>query len=164
MVSNWWEERINLEAHLPRSRGISPATRELDVDTHVMAAETSPKWRQDLPSVTVSTYSAMTDQAWLDEKNRLTRKAHTAEQRRRLEGTTSMGRVNVPGSTVTPGWLSRQFHDPHKTRFKSIYMRDYCHPELEAIVASCTRRQVADAPRRPWTQGAWVPGWPEGSK
>jgi hypothetical protein len=164
MVANWWEERINLDAHLPMARGISLPTRDLDVDTHVMACETSPKWRQDHPSVTVSTYSDMTDQAWLDEKSRLVHRAQTADQRRRLEGTTTMRRVNVPGSTITPEWLSRQFHDPHKTRFKSVYMRDYCHPELEATIASCTRRPVADAPRRPWTQGTWGPGWPASKK
>lgn len=159
MVANWWEERINLEAHLPRARGITQPTRELDVDTHVMACETSPKWRQDHPSVTMSTYSDMTDQAWLDEKSRLVHRRQTADQRRRLEGTMAMRGVKVPGSTVTREWLSRQFHEPHKTRFKTVYMRDDCHPELEATIASCARRAVSDAPRRRWTQGTWIPGW-----
>jgi hypothetical protein len=159
MVGNWWEERINLTAHLPATRGTKPTTRDLDVDVHVMAAETSPKWRQDEPSVSASTYSDMTNQGWLDEKARLTRKSQTAEMRRRLEGTASMSRVNVAGSTVTPIWLSRQFVDPHKTRFKTTYMRDYCRPELEETVATCTKRTIPDSPRRLWTEGTWKPGW-----
>jgi hypothetical protein len=95
MVGNWWEERIDLNAHLPKTRGVNPTTRDLDVDVHVMAAETSPKWRQNEPSVTVTTYEAMTDPALLDGKSHLTRKIQTAEKRRRLDGTGAMARVNV---------------------------------------------------------------------
>jgi hypothetical protein len=164
MVANWWEERINLEAHLPKKRGITPATRDLDLDVHVMACETSPKWRQEEPSVQTTTYDDMTDQVWLDEKNHLMRKTRTAEARRRLEGAVSMRQVNVPSSTTTPQWLFTQFHDPHKTRFRSIYMRDYCKPELESTLGSGATRTLPDVPRRPWTVGTWTPGWGNSNK
>jgi hypothetical protein len=159
MVGNWWEERVNMNAHLPTTRAITPRTRDLDVDTHVMAAETSPKWRQDEPPVTSTTYRDMTSQARLDEKERLALRIQTADMRRRLEGTAAMVRSAVPASTVTPVWLSRQFHDPHKTRFKTVYMRDFSRPEMEDKVASCARRQLPDTPRRSWTEGTWIPGW-----
>jgi hypothetical protein len=136
----------------------------MDLEVHVMAKETSPKWRQDDPSVTVSTYQDMTDQVWLDQKSHLTRKIHTAEARRRLEGTATMSRVNVPGSTVTMRWLSTEFYDPHKTRFKSIYMKDYCNPGFEATLSSRATPTIPDTPTRSALVGTWTPGWKSANK
>jgi hypothetical protein len=164
MVGNWFEERISLEAHLPKSRGVRPAVRDLDVDVHVMAAETSPKWRQDEPPEARTTYQAMTDRAWLDGGARLARRAQTAEVRRRLEGSAALRQVSVAGSTATPRWLSTQFHDPHKTRFRSVYARDYGRPEWEAASRAAAAQTVADTPRRLWTDGTWTPGWAASNK
>jgi hypothetical protein len=158
MVNNWWEERINLDAHLPAARGVRTPTADLDVDTHVYAHETSPKWRMDEPSVTITTYQDMTSPDLLDAKSQHVRRIATTERRRRLEGTIAMTAVHVPGSTLTPTHQSTLFHDPHKRRLKTVYRRDYCNPEFE-MTMSRTPPSTAETPKRIMTQGSWIPGW-----
>jgi hypothetical protein len=158
MVSNWWEERINLETHLPTARGVATPTIDMDVDTHVWARETSPKWRMDEPSVAVTTYDDMTNPDQLDAKSQHVRRIATADRRRRLEGTITMTAVNVPGSTITPALQSTLFHDPHKCRLKSVYMHDYCNPEFEMTMSRAPPR-TAETPTRKMTDGSWIPGW-----
>lgn len=160
LVDNWYEQRIALEKHFGDT-GVQ--TKDMTVECHIKPSEENPKWEMDYPPVTRSQYQDDTDISHLEERNNIHRRIHTADRRRRLQGTATMAQEIVPGSTLTPRYLTHQFEDPNKTRFKTTYQKAYCRPETSFYRTRGTNSQQSPRakvkPRYACTDSTWSPGW-----
>jgi hypothetical protein len=157
LVGNWFEERVTVNAYLGQ-HAVPKEVKDLDIDVHVSVKDENPGMLMDAPSVTQSSYSYATLPALLEQRNRVRSQLQTVESRRRLTGTTSLSTSALPGATLTPSLLPKQFHDPNKTRYSSCYRKHYARPEFEAI-RGLSRRDMSSVPRITALTETWDPTW-----
>ncbi|OHT02129.1 hypothetical protein TRFO_30890 [Tritrichomonas foetus] len=161
LVGNWYEERITLDAHQKLKNPNSELrTRDMTVDVHIKANEEAPKMFMNEPFKGKTTYSHDTSPKRLEKRSEILARIYTADHRRRLQGTASMAQETLPGSTMTSNLLSHQFHDPNKTRFKTVYQKSYNIPEFEAT-RSANRTAITNSrpPRITALTDTWDPTW-----
>lgn len=156
LVGNWFEERVTLESHFAQ-RGTTISPRDMTVDVHISAKDECPKMDLSMPFEKETSYTFDTHPRRIEERNAIKRKIDTANQRRRLTGTRSIAQASHPGTTATPTYLSRQFIDPNKTRFKTTYLKSYNRPEFEATRGLSTYQQTRDKPRMTQLDTTWTP-------
>ena len=161
MVGNWWEERIMMEAQSQVRKEPPVPMRERTVDYHIRANEECPKWQMNDATIKTSAYMDDTNPERLEERNRLLHRKELAERRRRLEGTQAITQSGMPGSTITPSMLSKEFIDPSKVRMKTVYMKTFGDKPFESTRSSGINQfyQPSMPPRRTVTESTWVPGW-----
>ena len=161
MVGNWWEERIMMEAQSEVRKEPPVPMRDRTVDYHIRANEECPKWQMNDASIKTSAYMDDTNPERLVERDRLLRRKEIAERRRRLEGTTTITQSGMPGATITPSMLSKEFIDPNKVRMKTVYMKTFGDKPFESTTSRGINQfyQPSMPPRRTVTESTWVPGW-----
>lgn len=162
LIGNWYEERITLEAYEKKKNpDYELKTRDMTIDLHINANEENPKMMLDTPFEGETTYAIETSKQKLEKRNELRNRIYTANHRRRLEGTRSIAQESLPGSTITPNFLSKQFYDPNKTRYKTVYMKSYNRPEFESIRGTLQTSQESTRPRVNALTDHWNPTWKE---
>lgn len=162
LVGNWFEERVTLNAHYANQNKPVPPTREMTVDIHVKAFQENPKMRMEDPFQKQSSYAIDTAIGRLNDRADIQKRIQTATRRQRLDGTVSMSRSAMPGSTFTPTMLGRQFHDPQKTRYNTVYRKSYNQPDFETIRTQRIATQQAgraEGPKIKATDSTWKPNW-----
>lgn len=161
-MGNWFEERVTLNAHQTNQNKPALQIRDLTVDVHVKAFEENPKMRMNEPFQKQSSYAVDTAISRLNERAEIQKRIQTATRRQRLDGTVSMSRSAAPGSTLTSTMLGKQFHDPNKTRYNTVYRKSFNQPDFETIrTQRMASQQVgrAEGPKIKATDSTWKPSW-----
>jgi hypothetical protein len=157
LVANWFEERVNLDAYHEK-RGTPVPIADLSVDVHVPASSQNPGMVFDVPCDMITTYGDATAPERLEEQSGNQRRLAKSNARKRLSGAASLSATVVPGSTITPTLLSRQFYDPLKQRHSTTYNKHYGRPEFEAIRGN-SQRTESSKPRITALTDTWDPSW-----
>lgn len=157
LVANWFEERVNLDAYHEK-RGTPMPITDLSVDVHVPVNSENPGMVLDTPCDMITTYGDATAPERLEEQSRNHHRLAKSNGRKRLSGAASLSATVIPGSTVTPVLLSKQFYDPLKQFHSTTYMDHYGRPEFEAIRGKSQRTQ-STGPRITALTDTWDPSW-----
>jgi hypothetical protein len=157
LMGNWFEERQNLKSYVQRNS--TPLDiRDMSVDVHIACRSENPPLDPEVPREMITTYGESTDRRQLEVRDRNLQRLRTSDARKRLSNSVSLCATTIPGSTITPVLLSRQFIDPNQVWHSTSYEAHYGRPEFEAIRGSSLRAENT-RPRMTALTETWDPTW-----